>query len=281
LASIDASPGTLISFSTQPRSVALDGDGANSPYTEALLHHIATPNLDVMLMMRDVRREVLERTNDQQVPWDATSLRDPFFFKETADAKPEPKPDGNTEVDKPSETDTVPKDKDTKPAPIAKRDETVGEGQETVDVSHLLPPDFAAPANDDAPVLTGRPPVVACDTIAASPTDPERAAPGVVIGSLDGAAGVKACRAALTKYPNTPRFEFQLARSLQVAKAYDEAAQLYAKLVKRGYLAALVNYGWLLNNGQGVRQDQKAAVSHYLLGAQQGDLLGMFKVAMA
>jgi TPR repeat protein len=30
-----------------------------------------------------------------------------------------------------------------------------------------------------------------------------------------------------------------------------------------------------------VRQDQKAAVKHYLLAAQQGDLFGMFNVAMA
>jgi Sel1 repeat/Putative peptidoglycan binding domain len=136
-------------------------------------------------------------------------------------------------------------------------------------------------SDDATPVLTGKAPVTDCDRIAASATDPERVTQGVTIGALDGAAGVKACRAALAKYPNTARFEFQLARSLQKTEAFDEAAVLYGKLVEHGYFAALVNYGWLLNNGQGVKQNQQAAVKLYLLAAQQGDLFGMFDVAMA
>jgi cytochrome c-type biogenesis protein CcmH/NrfG len=80
--------------------------------------------------------------------------------------------------------------------------------------------------------------VLPCDLIAGSATDPERVTVGVTIGALDGAAGVKACRAALAKYPNTARFEFQLARSLQKTQAYDEAAKLYGKLVQHGYFAA-------------------------------------------
>jgi hypothetical protein len=36
LAQMQSSPGTLISFATQPRSVALDGDHGHSPYTRAL-----------------------------------------------------------------------------------------------------------------------------------------------------------------------------------------------------------------------------------------------------
>jgi Caspase domain/Putative peptidoglycan binding domain len=281
LASVYADVGTLISFSTQPGNVALDGDGPNSPFTEALLKHIATPNVDVLAMMKDVRRDVVASTGKRQVPWDTSSLVDEFFFKRAAET-PEPQQEDEP---KESEVKTEPNAEpqhDARDEPPPQPDEVKESESERpegeIDLSHLLPPD-----DDDAvkQVLSGRPPVVSCDTVAASPTDPERAAPGVVIGSLDGEAGVKACRAALAKYPNTPRFEFQLARSLQVTKAYDEAARLYAELVKRGYLAALVNYGWLLNNGQGVQQDQKAAVRQYLLAAQQGDMFGMFNVAMA
>ena len=37
---------------------------------------------------------------------------------------------------------------------------------------------------------------------------------GKSFGELNGEEGIKACRAALATYPDTPRFEFQLARSL-------------------------------------------------------------------
>jgi hypothetical protein len=259
LASIFASVGTLISFSTQPGNVALDGDGPDSPFTEALLKHIDAPNIDVLSMMRDVRREVVARTNDRQVPWDTSSLVDEFFFKKSA-------------------TDQVANDGGGKQTsgskPEDKEENEVEQRKNETDLSRVLPP-------DTQPVLSGKPPVQACDRIAASATDPERVAEGVTIGALDGQGGIRACRAALAKYPNTPRFEFQLARSLQKIGNYAEAANLYKSLVERGYFASLVNYGWLLNNGQGVERNEMAAVRLYLLAAQQGDAFGMFNVAMA
>ena len=43
-----------VSFATRPNTVALDGEGRNSPFTTALLRHLATPNVDVGLLMRRV-----------------------------------------------------------------------------------------------------------------------------------------------------------------------------------------------------------------------------------
>ena len=189
LASIYASADTLISFSTQPGNVALDGDGPDSPFTEALLKHIDVANVDVLSVLRDVRRDVVTHTNEHQVPWETSSLLDEFFFSKLPNSAPEA----------PQQTN----------AP---------------DLSRVLPP-------DDRPIRTGRPPVDSCDVIAASATDPERVTNGVTIGALDGDAGIKACRSALAKYPNTSRFEFQLARSLQKTGSYAEAAQLYKSLV--------------------------------------------------
>src|SRR5262245_32247060 len=40
---------TLIAFAAKAGSVAEDGQGANSPYTSALVRHLATPGLDVLL----------------------------------------------------------------------------------------------------------------------------------------------------------------------------------------------------------------------------------------
>jgi uncharacterized protein len=267
--------------------VALDGEGPDSPFTEALVKHIATPNVTALSMLQDVRSDVVERTKEQQVPWDNSSLLHDFFFNLTK-AEP-PKAGGETVKEEKDGGGTGTKTADS--GTQGGKDKTdSGDTEHTPphesahdepDLSHVLPPDMRSESDDATPVLTGKAPITDCDRIAASATDPERVTEGVTIGALDGAAGVKACRAALAKYPNTARFEFQLARSLQKTEAFDEAAVLYGKLVEHGYFAALVNYGWLLNNGQGVKQNQQAAVKLYLLAAQQGDLFGMFDVAMA
>ena len=40
---------TLIAFAAKAGSTAMDGDGKNSPYTSALVKHLATPDLDYAL----------------------------------------------------------------------------------------------------------------------------------------------------------------------------------------------------------------------------------------
>jgi hypothetical protein len=81
LAQIDTAIGTLIAFSTQPGNVALDGDGRNSPFTEALLKTIEVPGLPLSDVMIDVRNDVLRATGRKQVPWDNSSLTGQFYFK--------------------------------------------------------------------------------------------------------------------------------------------------------------------------------------------------------
>ncbi len=65
--------GTLISFSTKDGNVALDGDSMHSPYSEALLSHIADP-VDINIVFRRVRQEVMKKTNGSQIPWEYGSL---------------------------------------------------------------------------------------------------------------------------------------------------------------------------------------------------------------
>lgn len=74
LAGMQSALGTLISYATHPDAVALDGEGRNSPFTSALLKHLATPGLEIATLMRRVRAEVVSVTRGQQVPWDHSSL---------------------------------------------------------------------------------------------------------------------------------------------------------------------------------------------------------------
>ena len=84
LASVYASAGTLISYSTQPYHVALDGDGDNSIYSGSLARHISTPDIDVIDMLKRVRKDVQDATNKEQLPWDSHAMIEDFFFRTSA-----------------------------------------------------------------------------------------------------------------------------------------------------------------------------------------------------
>jgi hypothetical protein len=70
--------GTLISYATGPNKVAADGDGENSPYTEALLEHLAISGRTAFDTLCKVNNSVAEKTANQQVPWIESNLRDNF-----------------------------------------------------------------------------------------------------------------------------------------------------------------------------------------------------------
>jgi caspase domain-containing protein len=80
LAAVESGEGTLISFSTQPGNVALDGAGRNSPYAAGLLKHIATPGDDLPTILINVRNDVMQATNRRQVPWEHSALTAKFYF---------------------------------------------------------------------------------------------------------------------------------------------------------------------------------------------------------
>ncbi|MGE0503491.1 MAG: caspase family protein [Rhizobiaceae bacterium] len=80
LSRVQSGRGTFIAYATQPDAVASDGAGRNSPFTAALLKHIDTPGQTISDMMIEVRNEVIEATNNAQIPWDSSSLTGRFSF---------------------------------------------------------------------------------------------------------------------------------------------------------------------------------------------------------
>jgi uncharacterized membrane protein YgcG len=83
LAIVDAkvgAPGTFVSFSTSPGAVAEDGNGANSPYTTALLEAAKAPNIPIEETFKRVRVAVNKATDGRQTPWDSSSLTEDFKF---------------------------------------------------------------------------------------------------------------------------------------------------------------------------------------------------------
>jgi hypothetical protein len=81
LAEMKAPTGTFLAYATEPRAVALDGIGDNSPFTAALAQAMTRPGLPVEQMFKSVRVAVLEATGGLQTPWDTSSLTADFTFK--------------------------------------------------------------------------------------------------------------------------------------------------------------------------------------------------------
>jgi hypothetical protein len=91
LAPMKANAGTLISYSTKEGEVAADGKGKHSPYTEALLKHIEMPGVEIAMMLRKVREEVIAATKNKQVPWEYGSLLGEFYFTGPVTIQVQPK----------------------------------------------------------------------------------------------------------------------------------------------------------------------------------------------
>jgi len=80
LAAVESGVGTLISFSTQPGNVALDGAGRNSPFAGALIRHLANSSDSLSDLLIAVRNDVRKETENKQVPWEHTALTGRFYF---------------------------------------------------------------------------------------------------------------------------------------------------------------------------------------------------------
>jgi len=85
LAGIEPEGNVLVAYAAKHGTVASDGSGQNSPFTEALLAHIEEPNLEISILFRKVRDEVRMRTQRRQDPFVYGSLgSELLYFKNTA-----------------------------------------------------------------------------------------------------------------------------------------------------------------------------------------------------
>ena len=89
LARVEPSGETLVAYAAKEGTVAADGAGRNSPYSEALLGQLEEPGLEVGLMFRRVRDAVLAATGGRQEPFVYGSLSSRGVYLA---AKPAPSP---------------------------------------------------------------------------------------------------------------------------------------------------------------------------------------------
>jgi hypothetical protein len=80
LAQMKAPTGTIVAYSTEPGSVASDGDEDLGLYTGELVNALNKPGLKVEDVFKRVRAEVLKKSQNKQTPWESSSLTGDFYF---------------------------------------------------------------------------------------------------------------------------------------------------------------------------------------------------------
>ena len=85
LAPVNPDLGTLVAYAAKAGQVALDGLGGNSPYASALVDAFGKPDVEIGLMFRQVRDQVLKNTGNLQEPYQYGSLSGtPFYLAGTS-----------------------------------------------------------------------------------------------------------------------------------------------------------------------------------------------------
>jgi uncharacterized caspase-like protein len=81
LQAMRAAAGTIISFAAEPGALALDGEGANSPYNLGLMAAMNRPGVNVLDVFNQVGLEVTRLTNNRQIPWvNSSPIEGQFYF---------------------------------------------------------------------------------------------------------------------------------------------------------------------------------------------------------
>lgn len=77
---INSEGGTMIAYAAKQGQLAQDGTGNNSPFVESLVRHMQRPGLELNMVFRHVRDEVMALTRNQQEPFSYGSLPGQQFF---------------------------------------------------------------------------------------------------------------------------------------------------------------------------------------------------------
>jgi hypothetical protein len=253
-ARVEPATNVLVAYAAKDGTTAIDGSGRNSPYTGALLRHLQTPHLELGLLFRKVRDDVMATTNKRQQPFVYGSLSGKGIYLNGA------------------ETSTG------RPAQIASRsvDEIIWLAISRSTDAHLFE-SFLAKFPNSAHEAQARARLEElrsaneCDRLTAvSSNDGARSVSMIDVVKTDPLSAEVACEAASRQFPATPRFALQGGRMAEAVQNYVHARALYQRGVDAGNAAAMISLGTLCESGRGGPQDYDKARGLY----KQADSLG-------
>jgi len=99
LAPVEPGDNVLVAYAARDGTVAKDGVGRNSPYTQSLLRHIETAGLEIDFLFRNVRDDVIAATDNEQQPFVYGSLSsDEIYLKSPSAGTAAADPTGNIDA---------------------------------------------------------------------------------------------------------------------------------------------------------------------------------------
>lgn len=268
LAPIDAPPGTLIAFSTAPGRAADDGTHGLGLYTRHLLSNLQTPGLKIEEVFKLTRSAVRRDSDDQQVPWENTSLEGDFYFRPPASmAATPPLPD--------------------KPAPVAelplitKIDETA---LKRVGDPPAAPPEAkASVARTQAPLSSTMDPPQKVALASVSPQQPSsvgsRSIESTSLSEMHMAfirkeyeLAAQLARPIAARGITDAQFQLgiQYAEGLGVQSNIEESLKWLTSAANQGHVRAQEHLGKLYGTGLGVQRNYPEALKWYRKAANQG-----------
>jgi len=292
LALTDAPPNTIISYATSPGGVALDGTGANSPFTVALASTLDGPRQDFRDVLRLVRAKVRRATGGDQTPWFIDNVTDEIWLEPNPEIflDEETRASISDTVDLASVTwntintsndqndfqlfvDLFPEDQ---LAPVASRQiqllaQSGFEPIRTMDFA-FNDPNQTVP-NGLSTLVTQ------CDILATPVHDPYALSESVPHDLVNTRAALRSCIQALQDDPGNARIMGLLARVLILEERYEEGNFYLQLAADRGYTYAYGGLAEAYRIGRGVDIDYEKAADFMRQGALAGN--GNLRVALA
>lgn len=263
LAPVASTVGSVIVYATDPGAVAQDGEGRNSPFTEAFLRNAATPGVDFHKVVLKVRFDVVQATGSRQVPWETSTLVNDIYL---AGGGPAP-------VQTAAYT----------PAPPTAPGTGRGSAEASGDAGDPTPPATStAPATPAAPPAAPAAPTAAelCDRLASDQQDTLRNPAVGLVRTVDAERAIPACEKAVEENPKELRFANQLGRAYSRAERWPDALRVFKAAADRGSAYATGEVGYLYYRGfGGVKKDYAQARPWFEKAAQLGVPMAMTNLA--
>ncbi len=282
LAIVDAPENTIIAYSTAPGELALDGSGANSPYTTALAVALEGQGIDIRDALRLVRARVRLATQGAQTPWFVDNS------KGSMEIAPRAVSAKSTEL------------------PLLKAGEisleatawwTIAQSADRRDFETYLSmfPDAPQAASAERQLsLVGQEPkfplmeitvplanpevpgglnsyITACDILASGGNGGLSLVEAVPHDLVNVRAATRACVEAVRNYPENPRLLGLLAWVMFLDERFPEALYYNERAVEKGNPGAYGGISTIYRLGLGVPVDMEKSADAVLKGALGGD----------
>ena len=267
---------TLVAYAAAAGTTAADGRGRNSPYTTALLAHLETP-LEIGLLFRRVRAQVLAATNGQQRPHEYHSLVGEHYLTRTLSTGASVTVSAAAAADPPRvappETDV------TQLHIVGLRDlAEVGNAEAQNELGHRYETGRGVPQDFGAAVTLYRQAAERGDARGQGNLG-AMYANGTGVERDDNTALVWFRRAADqgdARGQNGLGVMYRAGRG--VAQDYAEAVRWFRRSAAQGYPRGQSNLGAMYGTGRGVERDDAEAVRWYRRAAEQGEVFAQYNL---